>query len=163
MKFSKALQNSKTALIYVVIKKRDGSFYDGIVFTDNLDNAKMYTENQAIHLAGNGITYRAKCDLWDNEYDARQRYTATVITYDVWGNDTDGYEVNDISTYGTFDFTENDYDINNDIDIIDFLQDVYFADPVKLSDIDIDGDIECCYISYANTGRPLLEVVFNQV
>jgi hypothetical protein len=99
----------------------------------------------------------------DNTKDEKQQYTATIITYDVWGNDTDGYDINDKHKHGTYDFSASNYDINNDIDIIDFLQDVYFANPVKLSDIDIEGDIECCYVNDAKNGKPILEIIFNQI
>ena len=83
---------------------------------------------------------------------------ATINTYDVWGNEKEGFEVNDTRYYGQFNF---DVDINNDNDILDFLNDNYFAIPQSFQDIDFDDDVEAIYVNDAKTGMPLLEVIFD--
>jgi hypothetical protein len=80
----------------------------------------------------------------------------TINTYDVWGNEIDGYDINDIFKYGEFDF---DYTTADDEQILDFLKGHYFNSSITLDDIDIDDDIDCIQISDAKNGRPVCEIL----
>lgn len=76
-----------------------------------------------------------------------------VINLDVWGNENDGYEVNDM--YATSIYV-NIPDIDNDADIIVELIDAGILKPHATTDnIDIDGDDYCLYIEESATGFPL--------
>jgi len=78
-----------------------------------------------------------------------------VITLDVWGNDNDGYEVNNAHYTGqTITLLDSDADQTilkklNDSDIGDF--------PHDLFDIDGSGEFSL-YINWKENGKPELEL-----
>ena len=83
---------------------------------------------------------------------------ATINTYDVWGNAEDGYDVNDVFKYGNYVFNG---DRTKDADILEYLNDVFFAKSHKLSDIEInDNSYNILYINSAIDGQPICEIVF---
>lgn len=78
--------------------------------------------------------------------------TWEYISYDLWGNDVDGYEVNAAYTTGRI------YEIDDDSDtgVIRFLRDNGFMDDsADEMEIDIDGDEDVIYVNYK--GYPALE------
>lgn len=78
--------------------------------------------------------------------------TWEFISYDLWGNEEDGFEVN--AAY----HTGRVYEIDDESDdgIINFLRSAGFVDDdVDATDIDVDGDETIIYINYK--GSPALE------
>ena len=78
--------------------------------------------------------------------------TWEYISYDLWGNEEDGFEVNAAYTTGRV------YEIDDDSDtgVIRFLRDAGFMDDdVDEMDVDVDGDEDVIYINYR--GYPALE------
>jgi hypothetical protein len=74
------------------------------------------------------------------------------ISYDLWGNNVDGYEANAAYTTGRI------YEIDDESDtgIIRFLHDAGFMDDdVNEQEVDIDGDEDVIYVNYK--GSPALE------
>ena len=81
----------------------------------------------------------------------------SVYNYDVWGNDEDGYDVNDVYHYGTF---EQDVDLANDESVVNFLKDIGFAiDTATVEDFDFDGDAEwTVYLNESKNQYPFCEI-----
>ena len=79
-----------------------------------------------------------------------------VNTYDVWGNDKDGYDVNDVYRQGEFEFDGN---WNKDRDIFKFLKEIdILAKHVKLSNLEFE-DFDCTVVVYRRRDHyPLVEV-----
>lgn len=77
-----------------------------------------------------------------------------VITYDVLGNETDGYEVNDSHCVGYIELEEEDqYD---DAIIVQKLVESEYLDPVvEVDELTFDGDEGIVYINEADSGYPL--------
>lgn len=91
-----------------------------------------------------------------------------VWTYDVWGNATDGYEVNDrCKIASTHELIEHETVYNpgtsqkfscwspNDSDIIDALG---LVNDTEL-EIDVDGDDDYIYVNLSDDGYPLGELI----
>jgi len=80
-----------------------------------------------------------------------------LVTYDVWGNDTDGYEVND--AHFTGDSIELKTELN-DSDMIDKLKEEGIIDEhVKNEEIRIDGEeAYSLYFVYEPLEYPMFEL-----
>lgn len=81
----------------------------------------------------------------------------TVWSLDVWGNEHDGYEVNDRSKFGIYD--KPYADIDTDEKVLDFLKGIGFlrAD-VKASQLIIDGDETMLHVDIARNGAPFAQI-----
>lgn len=80
-----------------------------------------------------------------------------VWTYDVWGNEKDGYEVNDRYEVGTYKDMDSIFQAK-DGDIISWLKDEgHLVKGTHLKSFEIDGDGEQ-YLTIDFKGRPILEV-----
>lgn len=77
-----------------------------------------------------------------------------IITYDVWGNDEDGYEVNDSHQSGIIHLEGDDcYDAAI---ILQKLQEAsYFNDDVEVQHLSWDADDGIVYINDAVDGKPI--------
>ena len=81
----------------------------------------------------------------------------SIISYDVWGNDKDGYEIND--SYVWESGAEFNLDWDSDHDIVKFLKSIGFlAKHVKVSDLEFDGDVDYVTITRSRDAYPLCEV-----
>ena len=78
----------------------------------------------------------------------------TVKNYDVWGNFKDGFEVNNVYSFGEY----SDYpDFTEDISIIRFAKSIGLCNKyLKNHRFEIDGDDQTMYIDYA--GYPIGEL-----
>ncbi len=84
--------------------------------------------------------------------------TWTVCSLDVWGNERDGYEVNNIfrTEFDDLYISED----TTDKEIIQFLKRIgYLKKTCKDSKFDIDGDDMFMYIDYC--GQPVCHLVRN--
>jgi hypothetical protein len=91
-------------------------------------------------------------------YFEKRSKTWRVYTLDVWGNEDDGFEVNDRSRAGTVVIPTD----ATDEDIVRLLRANAFLDPrVKASDIDIDGDDYSMTVDDAKTGQPIFQLEAN--
>jgi hypothetical protein len=79
-----------------------------------------------------------------------------VITYDVWGNEDDGFEVNQAFTTGRVIEVCDDED--NDSIVEGLINSGEFHAGVVGADIDVDGDEHVIYINDAKTFEPILEL-----
>lgn len=81
----------------------------------------------------------------------------SIISYDVWGNDKDGYEVNQSFYWRTgVDFN---LDWNSNRDLVKFLkQEDYLAKHVKVSNLEFDDHEQVVYINRRRDGYPLAEI-----
>jgi hypothetical protein len=79
-----------------------------------------------------------------------------VIDHEVWGNDEEGFEVNDSWKIGIIELSED----CTDEEILETMKEFgYFKESVKVTDIEIDGEIEySLYINQSDNGRPLCEL-----
>ena len=81
----------------------------------------------------------------------------SIVSYDVWGNAKDGYEVND--SYYVVRDVEFDGDWDNDRDLVKFLKEQdYLAKHVKVSNLEVDGDEFCAYINRKKDSYPICEI-----
>ncbi|MCI0556974.1 MAG: hypothetical protein MN733_00645 [Nitrososphaera sp.] len=81
--------------------------------------------------------------------------TFDVIDYDVWGNEDDGYFVNDYFPTGS-QVTLSERQLSNDNLLVKALaKKITFH---KASNLEIDGDDEIIYVNAASTGKPLFEL-----
>lgn len=76
-----------------------------------------------------------------------------VISYDVWGNQDDGYEVN--AAYTTGRVVEID-DEENDDNVVAALIDA--GELVPNAAVDLDGDETCIYVNAKADMYPVLEL-----
>ncbi len=79
-----------------------------------------------------------------------------VLSLDVWGNENDGFDVNQS-------FYTNHYidipDINNDADIIvELIDNGLLKSHATTDNIEIDGDDFMLYVSESKTGCPLFHL-----
>lgn len=80
--------------------------------------------------------------------------TFDVITYDLWGNDRDGYEVNDAHKSGTIDI---DPEWSDKRLILELKREGWLRRNIRLASITIDGEPD--YTLYLNyKGWPGLEL-----
>ena len=78
----------------------------------------------------------------------------TYATYDVWGNEKDGFEVNDVFR-GNCEFK---MDSNNDREILRACKDYLgLKSSIKLKDLEIEGDDQVIYVNSAKDCYPLGE------
>lgn len=82
-----------------------------------------------------------------------------VWSYDVWGNQKDGFQVNDRYEIATYTDPKNDSIFQaKDADIISFLKNEgHLVKGTHLSSFEIEGDGEQ-YLTIDYKGRPLMEV-----
>lgn len=84
-----------------------------------------------------------KADVW------------TVWSLDVWGNEEDGFEVNDRSRVGTIRVRPN----ATDAEILRALVNGYFIKhTVRLKDVDIEDADDLIFIGDAKNGEPVLQL-----
>jgi hypothetical protein len=92
-----------------------------------------------------------------------KRYT--LWSFDVWGNETDGFDINDRYKQSS-DFvveTEAPDGQPTDAELLAALQSAGYIKPTaKLSDIDFDGDDMQCHITQTSNGYPLYGLELNQ-
>jgi hypothetical protein len=81
--------------------------------------------------------------------------TFRLITYDVWGNEKDGYEVNQAFTTNEC-YEIPDSDESSEQIIATLKKQGCFKKYVRKSSIEIDGDTDVIYVSYK--GRPEFEL-----
>jgi len=82
-----------------------------------------------------------------------------VLSLDVWGNETGGFEVNDMCQVGTIELLADDSDAEEDI--IDALQQAEYLNPkqpTSFYEIGQDSDDTWIYIDRADNGKPLLQL-----
>lgn len=82
--------------------------------------------------------------------DAITKEAWTVWSLDVWGNDKEGYEINDRSTIGSVEIPAD----ATDKQVIKALVDAEYLKPRFR--FDIDGDDTVLYVEYK--GRPVLQL-----
>jgi hypothetical protein len=83
-----------------------------------------------------------------------------VWTLDVWGNEIDGYDVNDRSRAGYIELVES----YTDHDILQALKDENFLkESVKFTDINIDGDDTLIFIDSAENAYPLFQLTLTEI
>lgn len=81
--------------------------------------------------------------------------TYRVYSLDVWGNETDGFEVNDRRQIGTVEIEDD----TPDGSILGRLQAKgYLDESLSIIDVCIDGDDEVIFIDTTHTGYPLLQL-----
>lgn len=80
-----------------------------------------------------------------------------IFGYDVWGNEEDGFEVNDVHSTGRYVKLHEDMD---DTDIIDTLKEIdYFGVRYRSDWFTIDGEFDdVLYIILAAKGLPICEL-----
>ncbi len=81
----------------------------------------------------------------------------TIYTYDVWGNEDDGFDVNDVFTYGTYDLEDA-----SDEGIIAFLNEHFFKNAQTLETINLDNlqqDTLWIELEQADNGKPIGRIV----
>ncbi len=78
-----------------------------------------------------------------------------IRNYDVWGNDKDGYEVNDTFHYGETELPED----FTDKDILTALNKEYFKSPQQLRNIEIGGDDIIITVNQRSNSKPVCELV----
>lgn len=80
-----------------------------------------------------------------------------LINHDVWGNDEEGYQVNDSWKIGEIEI--NSVDCDNE-EIVEALKEFGFLkDSVTVEDIEVEGETEySLYINEADTLKPLCEL-----
>ncbi len=77
-----------------------------------------------------------------------------IWTYDVWGNEKDGYEVNDRFPHGVVDLPENP----TDAEIGKMLNREFFSKPQRVNTLAFDGDDMVIYVNRKRDGFPILEL-----
>lgn len=86
------------------------------------------------------------------------KHTYNIYTYDVWGNEEDGFDVNDRFKLGTLELS--DADVNSDSRLANRLKENGFVkETTTTSDLEIDGDKYTLYVNEASNGYPLFELV----
>lgn len=75
-------------------------------------------------------------------------------SYDVWGNEDDGYEVNDRFPHGVIELPANP----TDEQITKALNKNFFAKPQRSSTLEFDGDDMVIYVNRARDGYPICEL-----
>jgi hypothetical protein len=87
--------------------------------------------------------------------------TQIINYFDVWGNETDGFDVNDVSLFGRFEI-EKEWEDNSEL--LEWLKSVDFIqDHAELADIRIewnDGNIE---LTEEKSGMPLGRVEYKYI
>ncbi len=83
-----------------------------------------------------------------------------VLALDVWGNENDGFEVNDSRQIGTIDVDQTVYE--DDQLLIDVLNEAGYLDNATVEDVVFDGDESRLEVSDNETYRPLLSLVLEQ-
>jgi len=78
-----------------------------------------------------------------------------LFTYDLWGNEEDGFEVNDVYRYDKFVIEEN----TSDVTLIEALRDVLpgIFHNIPWYDIMIEGEDDGC-LYFSHNGVPLCEL-----
>ncbi|MCI0560272.1 MAG: hypothetical protein MN733_17435 [Nitrososphaera sp.] len=84
-----------------------------------------------------------------------------VVEYDVWGNEEDGYVVNDVFRTGNH-ISLNECELESDVLLADALTEglICFR---KASDLRFGGDSSVIYVNEAYTGKPLFELRLEQI
>jgi len=81
-----------------------------------------------------------------------------LCSYDVWGNDIDGYEVNDKYKLDIISLPESP----TNSQILKALKSCGFLkSTVKLSQLEFDGDEQTIYINVSRNGAPFCELAKN--
>ncbi|MCI0557141.1 MAG: hypothetical protein MN733_01500 [Nitrososphaera sp.] len=81
--------------------------------------------------------------------------TFEVIDYDVWGNEDDGYYVNDVFSTGST-ITLNECEFESDVLLAKALaREVTWRDA---SELELDGDEYTIFVDELSTGKPLFEL-----
>ena len=94
---------------------------------------------------------------YDNLRQGVTTMRVSIISYDVWGNGKEGYEVNaaHVWNYGV----EFNLDWDSGRDIAKFLKSVGFlAKHVKVSNLEFDGHVDYVTITRSRDAYPLCEV-----
>lgn len=86
------------------------------------------------------------------------KHTYDVWSYDVWGNEEDGFEVNDRSKIGTIDLSDADVDVDRQL-INQLIKNGFLKENANVSDFAIDGCQYTLYVNVEANGYPLYELV----
>jgi len=79
---------------------------------------------------------------------------ATVWSYDVWGNEKDGFDVNDRSCFAR-DIDCPEKILGSDRELLKWLKDIGFiVKGIRLASLRFDGDDTSIVIEQANNGYP---------
>lgn len=81
-----------------------------------------------------------------------------VLRLDVWGNETDGYEVNDAHRIATIDFGDVSLDSLTDRQIMNRYKAATGAATARHLEISNNSDTDNIYIDVKREGRPLVEL-----
>lgn len=83
-----------------------------------------------------------------------------VLSLDVWGNETDGYEVNDAHRIATIDFGDVSQPLDSltDRQIMNRYKAVTGAATARHLEISNNSDTDSIYIDVKREGRPLMEL-----
>lgn len=77
-----------------------------------------------------------------------------IITYDVWGNAEDGYDVNDAHGSGSIQL-EGEEHFDDAVVLQKLIEQGYFNDDVEEDHLSFDGDEDIVYINDAVDGKPI--------
>jgi hypothetical protein len=94
--------------------------------------------------------------------DDHETYTHELLSLDVWGNEEDGFELNQTFSTGELISFRDDFD---DEKLIEVVREALELDPdyFTVSNVAIDGDNEFgLYFTDKNTGKPLVHTRIHQ-
>ena len=110
--------------------------------------------------------------VFENPRAQKRMVKYQVWTYDVWGNERDGFEVNDRYKQGTVEIeavlehynvgtphASSSYNVTDEAVIKALKSEGYISKNIRKSSIGIDGEPEySLYIEYTPTARPEMEL-----
>ena len=79
-----------------------------------------------------------------------------ICSYDLFGSDEEGYEVNDVYKLGTIELSDNDVNVDAEL-VLRLQEEDYFDEDVTVDDLHIDG-MDTIYIDKADYSQPLYEL-----
>lgn len=96
---------------------------------------------------------------WFKETEPVKMQKWQVWSLDVWGNDEDGFNVNDRYDWGFLQLPE---DVSDEVVIRTIKDFGFFTKDAVVGDFEIDGDDSIIYITDVDTGCPLCELVLEE-
>lgn len=133
------------------------SYEDRLYVADFLEEHDYNVEDTISLLRDKG----RKCAIIDGKIIPGEYQEWTIYWYDVWGNDEDGYEVNDIWPRGTITFFAEESIFNKGTEhqfIRYHISDAAIKNELETNrELDIDGDSDIIYVNIASNGKPYCE------
>jgi len=80
--------------------------------------------------------------------------TWVILSYDVWGNEEDGFEINDTFSVGSLEL-EDDEQYDDSVLVEKLIEAELLAEDARPEDFAFDGDEFHVFIADADTGRPI--------